>query len=407
MQAEIITIGTEIIIGSILNTNSQYLSKKLSEIGVHTEYQISLRDDKNEIEEILRESLKRSDIVFVCGGLGPTMDDITKDAVAEVVDKNIIIDEEEYEHLISFFNHVGRTMTENNIRQARVIEGSTILRNHWGLAPGEVVDYDGKKIFLLPGPPKEFCPMVDEYLVKNIKENNNIMIRSINVVGHGESITEDKLRKLDLEDDEISINTFAHFSETEIKIVGEGEDMVKVAKKIDKVAKKIYDEFGRFICSEGDVSANEALVGKLIEKNLTISFAESMTGGLVATNITSVPNASKVLKGSYITYSDIAKHMELGVKEDTLENYGAVSYETSLEMAEGLYRKGICDIAVSITGEAGPVPSEKKVGQTFITFYYGEDNYEVKDIVFTGNRDSIQRRATNYIITHLILKLNK
>lgn len=407
MQAEIITVGTEILIGSILNTNSKYISKKLSELGVHIEYQLSVRDDINLIEDAVKSALKRSDIIVLCGGLGPTLDDITKDAVAKALGRKIYIDENEYKHLLNYFNSVNRKMTKNNIRQSRVIEGSTIFHNKWGIAPGEMIEIENKKIFLLPGPPKEFEPMVDNYVIKNIAEENDIILKSVNIVGIGEAAAETRLRELNLEDEYISVNTFAKFSETEIKIIAEGKDKKELVKKVHKVTEKIYQEFTVNIASEGEIPANEALVEKLIEKNKTISFAESVTGGLLASKITEVKNASKVLKSSYITYSNMAKQKELNVPTEILEKYGAVSDKTAYYMAKGLFNKGYCDLAVSVTGEAGPVPSEKEVGTTYICFYSGEDNYNIKSLKFTGNRNEIQRRIVNYIISHLIVELNE
>lgn len=407
MKAEIITIGTEILIGSILNTNSKYLSEKLSEIGVHVNYQVSVRDDFKELSEQIEESINRSELVFLCGGLGPTEDDITKDALAHVLDKEIVIDEREYKHLLDFFNRIDREMSDNNIRQARVIKDSKILHNHWGIAPGEIVEYGKKKIFLFPGPPKEFEPMVDRYLVENIVENNDIVMKSLNVIGVGEAATEDRIRKLNINDEEISINTFAHFSETEIKIIIEGSNIDILNSKMNTVVNKLYDEFGKNIYSQGNLGASEALVKKLIKSNLRVSFAESITGGLLASKITSVPNASKVLKASYITYSNEAKYKELNVSLNTLEKFGAVSSNTAYEMAKGLYEKGYCNIAVSLTGEAGPVPSENEVGKTYICFYYGENNYIVKECLFTGDRKEIQDRASNYVISYLLLNINE
>lgn len=406
MKAEIITIGTEILIGSILNTNAKYLSEKLSEIGVHVNYQISVRDDFDELVNQIEESMNRSDLIFLCGGLGPTEDDITKDALAKVVNREIIIDEKEKQHLYDFFNRIERKMTENNIRQARVLKDSKILHNHWGIAPGEVIEHNGKKAFLFPGPPKEFEPMVDRYLVENIVEDNDIIMKSLNVIAVGEAATEDRIRKLNLTDEEVEINTFAHFSETEIKIIVEGKDKERLNKKLSKIVNALYDEFGKNIYSQGNLGASEELINRLINKNLKISFAESITGGLLASKITSVANASKVLKSSYVTYSNEAKYKELGVSLDTLEKYGAVSKETAYEMAKGLYNKGYCDIAVSLTGEAGPTPSEKEVGKTFICFYYSDNRYTVKECNFTGDRKEIQDRASNYVISYLLLELN-
>lgn len=405
MKAEILTIGTELLIGSILNTNAKFLSEKLSEIGVNVEYQISIKDDYDKIYDQINRSLKRSDLIFLCGGLGPTEDDITKDVLADVLNKKLYIDKKEEENLLEFYKNSNRTMTNNNIRQVRVIEGSKVFHNHWGIAPGELIELDSKKIFLLPGPPKEFEPMVNKYVLSNIYEDNDIEILSINIIGLGESNIEDRIRKLNIDYNNITINTFAHFYDTEVKIIAEGLNSELLKEEISKIEYLIRKEFGENVYSTGLTTPSETLVKKLIDKNLKISFAESITGGLLASKITSVPNSSNILKSSYVTYSNEAKIFELNVKKETLEEFGAVSRETAFEMAKGLYNKGFSNIAVSITGEAGPTPSEKEVGQVYICFYEGEENYSIKDIKFHGNRNEIQERAANYVITKLLLKI--
>lgn len=405
MKAEILTIGTELLIGSILNTNAKFLSEKLSEIGVNVEYQISIKDDYDKIYDQINRSLKRSNLIFLCGGLGPTEDDITKDVLADVLNKKLYIDKKEEENLLEFYKNSNRTMTNNNIRQVRVIEGSKVFHNHWGIAPGELIELDSKKIFLLPGPPKELEPMVNKYVLSNIYEDNDIETLSINIIGLGESNIEDRIRKLNIDYNNITINTFAHFYDTEVKIIAEGLNSELLKEEISKIEYLIRKEFGENVYSTGLTTPSETLVKKLIDKNLKISFAESITGGLLASKITSVPNSSNILKSSYVTYSNEAKIFELNVKKETLEEFGAVSRETAFEMAKGLYNKGFSNIAVSITGEAGPTPSEKEVGQVYICFYEGEENYSIKDIKFHGNRNEIQERAANYVITKLLLKI--
>ncbi|RVU54164.1 competence/damage-inducible protein A [Anaerosphaera multitolerans] len=406
MNAGIITIGTELLIGSVLDTNSKYLSEKLSEIGVHVSYQLSLRDDFIELSTQIKYLLGKVDILFLCGGLGPTEDDITKEALAEVIDKKLVLDEYQYKKMLDRFSKLKKIMSPNNKKQAYVIEGSKVLDNKWGTAPGEVIEYNDKKIFLFPGPPKEFEPMINYYLKSNIKENNGIVLKSLNITGLGESTIEEIIRNLNLEKEHISINTFAHFYDTEIKIIAEGLDEHSLNVEVNNIVSKLYSTFGNFLYSEGEVKPKEALVRKLIEKNLTIGFAESITGGLLSSKLTSVKNASKVLKNSIISYSNESKVQVLKVSEDTLNNFGAVSYETSIEMAEGLYNMGLCDIAVSITGEAGPNPSEKEIGTVFVCYYY-KNYFEVKEYLFSGNRTEIQERAADAVITHLLLNIDK
>lgn len=406
MKAGIITIGTEILIGSIVDTNSKYLSEKLSELGVHVSHQLSIRDDFRELSIEIQDMIRKVDVLFLCGGLGPTEDDMTKEALADVLNKNLVLDDVQYEKLVDRFNKLKRPMTSNNKKQAYVIEGSKILDNKWGTAPGEIIEYGNKKIFLFPGPPKEFEPMVDYYLKDNIAENNEIIVKSLNITGLGESSVEETIRHLKLENNEISINTFAHFYDTEIKIIAEGTDKEHLVYQVREIVKKLHITFGEHLYSENNTKPKEVLVKKLTEKNLKISFAESITGGLLSSKLTSVNGASKILKNSIVSYSNESKHKILGVSNSTLKKFGAVSEETALEMAKGLYNLGLCDIAVATTGEAGPTSSEKEVGTVFICYYY-KDFYEIKEHFFKGSRNEIQERVSDTVITHLLLNLDK
>ncbi|WP_455257295.1 competence/damage-inducible protein A [Peptoniphilus asaccharolyticus] len=405
MLASIITVGTEILVGSILNTHAEYISNKLNDLGVHVNYHISVRDNLEEMEDVIKEQLKKVDIIFLCGGLGPTADDVTKEALANVIDRKIILDEYQHQKLLSRFEQSNRKMTENNLRQAMVIQDATLLDNKWGVAPGECIEYKNKKIFLLPGPPKELRPMVDEYLTDYIIDENEVVIRSLNVAGLGESVVEDRIRKLNLETENISINTFAKFYDTEVKIIAEGHDRNSLIEQVDYIANKLYEAFGSKVYSEGNISLNQTLVDLLKEKNLKISFSESITGGLLASQITSISGASNVLSESYITYSNETKSKILGVKPETLESFGAVSRETVYEMAKGLKQISNADVCVSTTGEAGPNPSEKEVGLCYICYYFGEDNYKIVENKFRGSRNDIQKRVCDTAILDLILML--
>lgn len=407
MKAEIITVGTELLIGSILNTNAKFLSERLIDLGVDVVRQVSVADDMNSIIKELNISMNEADLIFLCGGLGPTNDDLTREALAKFLNKKIYIDKDAKEKLVLRFEKINKKMTDNNIKQVSLIEGSKKLDNNWGLALGEVNDYNGKKIFLFPGPPKEFEPMVDAYLAQNIHENQKIIVRSLNVIGLGESLTEDRIRKLNLENKYISINTFAHFTQTEIKLIAKGEDYEYISNIMSNSIEKLYDEFKDHIYSDNNQSVEEVLVKRLMDKNLTISFAESITGGLLAASITDVAGSSKILSSSYVTYSNDSKIKNLGVKKETLDKYGAISEQTALEMARGLKNKTNSSVCVSITGEAGPEPSETDIGNVFICIYFSEDNYQLKHFYFPGNRERVRNRTVSQVLSNLLYLINK
>lgn len=407
MKAEIITVGTELLIGSILNTNAKFLSERLIDLGVDVVRQVSVADDMNSIIKELNISMNEADLIFLCGGLGPTNDDLTREALAKFLNKKIYIDKDAKEKLVLRFEKINKKMTDNNIKQVSLIEGSKKLDNNWGLALGEVNDYHGKKIFLFPGPPKEFEPMVDAYLAQNIHENQKIIVRSLNVIGLGESLTEDRIRKLNLENKYISINTFAHFTQTEIKLIAKGEDYEYISNIMSNSIEKLYDEFKDHIYSDNNQSVEEVLVKRLRDKNLTISFAESITGGLLAASITDVAGSSKILSSSYVTYSNDSKIKNLGVKKETLDKYGAISEQTALEMARGLKNKTNSSVCVSTTGEAGPDPSETDIGSVFICIYFSEDNYQLKHFYFPGNRERVRNRTVSQVLSNLLYLINK
>lgn len=407
MKAEIITVGTELLIGSILNTNAKFLSERLIDLGVDVVRQVSVADDMNSIIKELDISMNEADLIFLCGGLGPTNDDLTREALAKFLNKKIYIDKDAKEKLVLRFEKINKKMTDNNIKQVSLIEGSKKLDNNWGLALGEVNDYNGKKIFLFPGPPKEFEPMVDAYLAQNIHENQKIIVRSLNVIGLGESLTEDRIRKLNLENKYISINTFAHFTQTEIKLIAKGEDYEYISNIMSNSIEKLYDEFKDHIYSDNNQSVEEVLVKRLMDKNLTISFAESITGGLLAASITDVAGSSKILSSSYVTYSNDSKIKNLGVKKETLDKYGATSEQTALEMARGLKNKTNSSVCVSTTGEAGPEPSETDIGNVFICIYFSEDNYQLKHFYFPGNRERVRNRTVSQVLSNLLYLINK
>lgn len=407
MKASILTIGKEILIGSILNTNSKYISEKLTDMGIDVIRQVSVDDGLDEIVEELNYISKSSDLIIISGGLGPTDDDLTRDAVAKFLNRNVYLDQDEKIKMEERFNRLGRTMTPNNLKQVMLIEGSEKIDNLWGVALGEFIEFNNKKIILLPGPPNEMEPMLDYYIANKSFTSDNIIIKSIDIIGLGESIIEDRIRHMEFNDKSISINTFAHGTYTEVKIIGKNSDKDKLISSIEETVNSLYREFKTHIYSENNEDVAKQIVDILIKNNLKISFAESITGGMLASAITDISGASNVIESSYVTYSNDSKNKNLNVSKETLKEFGAISENTAYEMAKGVKEKSLANIGVSTTGEAGPNSSETEVGNVFTCIYFGEDNYYTKHYFFSGDRNKIRRSTVNRVLSHILYLLRK
>lgn len=407
MKASILTIGKEILIGSILNTNSKYISEKLTDMGIDVIRQVSVDDGLDEIVEELKYISKSSDLIIISGGLGPTDDDLTRDAVAKFLNRKVYLDQDEKIKMEERFNRLGRTMTPNNLKQVMLIERSEKIDNHWGVALGEFIEFNNKKIILLPGPPNEMEPMLDYYIANKSFTSDNIIIKSIDIIGLGESIIEDRIRHMEFNDKSISINTFAHGTYTEVKIIGKNSDKDKLISSIEETVNSLYREFKTHIYSENNEDVAKQIVDILIKNNLKISFAESITGGMLASAITDISGASKVIESSYVTYSNDSKNKNLNVSKETLKEFGAISENTAYEMAKGVKEKSLANIGVSTTGEAGPNSSETEVGNVFTCIYFGEDNYYTKHYFFSGDRNKIRRSTVNRVLSHILYLLRK
>ena len=407
MKASILTIGKEILIGSILNTNSKYISEKLTDMGIDVIRQVSVDDGLDEIVEELNYISKSSDLIIISGGLGPTDDDLTRDAVAKFLNRKVYLDQDEKIKMEERFNRLGRTMTPNNLKQVMLIEGSEKIYNHWGVALGEFIEFNNKKIILLPGPPNEMEPMLDYYIANKSFTSDNIIIKSIDIIGLGESIIEDRIRHMEFNDKSISINTFAHGTYTEVKIIGKNSDKDKLISSIEETVNSLYREFKTHIYSENNEDVAKQIVDILIKNNLKISFAESITGGMLASAITDISGASNVIESSYVTYSNDSKNKNLNVSKETLKEFGAISENTAYKMAKGVKEKSLANIGVSTTGEAGPNSSETEVGNVFTCIYFGEDNYYTKHYFFSGDRNKIRRSTVNRVLSHILYLLRK
>lgn len=396
MRAEIITVGTEIMVGSILNTNSKYISSKLVELGIETCYHTSVDDNDERLTNVINIALDRADVIITTGGLGPTQDDLTKEVISKALGLKLIKDLDVESNLVKMFSKMNRPMTDNNRKQAVKPENSDFIKNDNGTAPGIFIYKDNKKIVMLPGPPKELIPMFENSVVDLIKDDNySIIINSINTIGIGESSLEVELKSLDIYDKDLEIATFAKAGSCEVKLIGRGSNKKELENKINNAIIKIEEKLGAYIYGYDNEPIAEVLVKNLVNKNYTIAICESCTGGLISSMITNVAGASNVFDRGLVTYSNNSKVSELGVNTLTLTKYGAVSEETAYEMAKGLLEKAKTDIVLSITGIAGPDggSENKPVGLVYICVM-SKKEYEVKKHMFSGNRSTIQERAS-------------
>jgi len=394
MRAEIISVGNELILGNILNTNTFYITKKLTEIGIDVLYHTSVKDDMQMLENVINIALNRADLLIFTGGLGPTYDDMTKEIVSKTLGLKLIIDEELKESIENYFKKNNRTMTSNNIKQAYIPEGAKYLPNDIGTAPGIFIEHNEKTLVLLPGPPKEMKMMFDKYVVPLIKQDFIIIERTIKTIDIGESQVESILKDIITKNKDVYIATYAKDGIVDIKIVAKGKNQDKIEELLNKTIKEIESKISDYIYSYEDENIEEVVFRMLKENNMKIAFCESCTGGLITSKFTRIPGVSEVFDRAYITYSNISKVEDLNVSKKTLEKYGAVSEETALEMAHGLLNKTNVDIALSVTGIAGPSggSEEKPVGLVYIGICTKNCSRVIKSM-FSGDRISIQNRA--------------
>ena len=374
MKTAILSIGTELLFGQITNTNTVYLSQKLNMLGYDVMYHYTVGD--NPERDMIRLAFQDCDLVITTGGLGPTQDDLTKEMVCQVMGDELVMMDEVMSELESYFEKLGRPMTENNKKQAYVPSRAEVFINHEGSAPGFALEKDGKYVICMPGPPREMTSMFEDSVMPYLQSMSEDVIyyRMLRAFGIGESALETKL--LDLIDDQTdpTLATYAKEGECSLRIASKRKTEAEAREAVDEMVEKVKERVGEFIYSCDDEELVQVVCRKLMEKGLTLSSAESCTGGKFAAAVTDIPGISAVFQRGLVTYSNQAKMDELGVKAETLEKYGAVSEETAMEMVEGLRRVSGSDVCVSVTGIAGPGGGSdaKPVGLVYIGFVYGD-----------------------------------
>ena len=398
MVVELVSVGTELLLGNIVNTNARYLSEKCAMLGLNVYYQTTVGDNEERLSEVIRTALNRSDIVVLNGGLGPTEDDLTKETCAKVMGLPLVKDAHTEERLKEYYR--GRKKEElpdSNWKQALIPEGAVVFDNENGTAPGLVVEKDGKTAILLPGPPGELYPMVEKQLCPYLQNKNSDVILSqmIKICGYGESKVEEMI--LDLIDKQTNptLATYAKLKEVHLRVTARAASEEEAKKLLKPVVKEIKKRFGDAVYTTDENEALQDAVVKLLKKHeLTVTTAESCTGGLLAGTLVSVPGVSDVFKEGFVTYSNKAKRRHLDVSKSTLRKYGAVSAQTAKEMAKGGVFATDADVCVAITGLAGPdgATPEKPVGLVYIACYMN-DKVQVEEFHFKGNRQKIREQS--------------
>ncbi len=396
MVAEILCVGTELLLGQVLNTDAQFLSRQLSEMGIELYRIETVGDNPGRVRQSVRAALERCDLLITTGGLGPTEDDLTKEMVAEELGLEMEEDAASMARLNEMYAAWGRKMPENNVKQAWFPRGAHILKNARGTAPGCAVEVNGKIVIVLPGPPYELTHMFTEEAVPYLRNKLGYKIESrfIRTIEIGESDLEMQLRDMIDRQTNVTIATYCSLGEAQVRLTVKcpvGDDP---AKYLDPVEAEIRERLGKYIYAIGETDMPHVVVGLLRRAGRSAALAESCTGGKIADWLVDVPGVSEVLIEGHVTYSNISKERTLGVRHDTLEKYTAVSEQVAREMAEGLHELSGADYCLSVTGIAGPGGGtpETPVGLVYIGLKTPRGT-QVEKFNFTGDRYRVRSLA--------------
>lgn len=393
MKAQILSVGTEILLGDIINTNARYIARRLADMGISVYYQSVIGDNPSRLKEEYCLAFKRADMVIATGGLGPTNDDLTKEVAADYFKKELLVDEDSLRKIEEYFSKTNRTMTDSNRKQAYFPEGSVILPNKNGTAPGCIINEGNKILVLLPGPPREMAPMFEDEVVPYLEQfqDSVLVSKTLRVLGLGESLMTEMVRDIIDAQTNPTIAPYAKEGEAILRITAKAKDRDEAVKLIAPVEEKIRERLGENIYGIDDDTIEDVVGRMLVEKKLTVSTAESCTGGLLAGALINHSGISSSFMEGAVTYSNDAKMKRLGVKKETLNRYGAVSSETASEMAEGIAKSAGTDIGISVTGIAGPDggTEDKPVGLVYVGLYINGSVSTLK-LNLVGNRQHVR-----------------
>ena len=409
MIAEILCVGTELLMGQVLNTNGQFLARELAALGVNLYHQTVVGDNPERLEAAYREALSRADVVITSGGLGPTRDDITKGVAAKVAGEPLVLRPEAETMVRAWFARAGREMTPNNLSQAMFTPRTRILPNAWGTAPGAIVPVgEDRFIVHLPGPPRELEPLFRTQVAPWLAEKSGraLVSRYVRVFGMGESTVDSLIQ--DLEDRaDPTVSPYCSTGEVQLRVTAAGRDEAEALAKIEPAVVEIRRRLGDrvyAVCETEEGSLAHSAVAALKRRGWTVATAESLTGGLIAATLVNIPGASDVVRGGFVTYQSVAKTLLLGVPEEMIETYNVVSAPVAKAMAEGARARLGVDAAVSATGLAGPGGGTEAipVGTVFLGLATAAGT-EVIPLHLTGARDRIRTLSMKHAI-HAVLR---
>ena len=394
MTVEIIAVGTEILLGNIVNTNAAYLAEKCAELGLSCYHQDVVGDNEERLMETIRLALSRADILLLSGGLGPTQDDLTKEAAAKVMGRELYMHEPSKEAIRQFFAERNLEITDNNWKQAMVPEGCIVVDNPGGTAPGIIITENDKHLILMPGPPGELIPMFEHSIMPYLAglQTGVIYSQTVKISGVGESKAESMVEDLISGQSNPTIATYAKIGEVHLRVTATAQDEKEARKLVKPVVKELKGRFGNHIyTTDSDVTLEKAVVDLLVANKLTACTVESCTGGMLSARLINVPGVSEVFKSGYVTYSNKSKRRLLGIKKNILVKHGAVSEQIAREMAKTAAALARADVSVSTTGIAGPDGGtpEKPVGLVYIGCNVC-GRITVKECHFHGSREKIR-----------------
>ena len=409
MNAEIIAVGSELLLGQITNSNARFISSNLAELGINVYYHTVVGDNPDRLKSVIEIAEQRADLIIFTGGLGPTKDDLTKSTIAEHLNTSLQMDQVALDSIVAYFERAGRTMTYNNNKQALVLKDSEVLENHHGMAPGMLYKSGEHVYILLPGPPKEMEPMFQfeakPKLARMLNKEDVILSHVLRFYGIGEAELEDRIQELLEKQTNPTIAPLASDSEVTLRITAKTGTEEQAWELINGAKKEILEIVGDYLYGYDDDSLASKTVELLRDQHKTISAAESLTAGLFQAELAAIPGVSRALKGGVIAYNEEMKIKQLGISADLLEQYGVVSEETAIAMAEAVREKFGTDISVSLTGAAGPDAHGAQPAGTVWIGIADENGAKAYRLQLSGMRNSNRLRAVKLALYYVIRTL--
>lgn len=406
-SAEIITVGTELLLGQLVDTNTTFIAKALADAGIDVHRQTSVGDNAERIASAVREALARADVVVIAGGLGPTVDDLTRDGVAQAIGRPLELHSHSLQRIQTMFARLGRPMADNNMRQAMVPSGAHVLDNDQGSAPGFIIEEGSRAIAAVPGVPREMKAMIADqvvpWIVKRHAVTATIVTRVLNTISMGESDLDSRIADLFQAGVNPSIAVLAHFGQVDVKLTAKAATREQALAMIDDLEPRVRERLPDCIYAVNGGPIEQAVGELLRARGWTVATAESCTGGLIASTITSIPGASDYYLGGVVSYADAAKLDFLDVAPELIEHHGAVSEEVATAMAVGIQARLHASCAIAVTGVAGPGGGspDKPVGLVYVALAKPDGSGDVRQLMLPGDREVIQRRAALAALTLL------